>query len=338
MGQPTMPGVGELLLGLSEVHCEWGDLATAEAYLQQSKEVNQQTGLPNSHYRWLLAKARLCAIQGDGAGALHLLTQAERLYVRTALPDIRPVTAMKARLWLAQGRLPEAMAWVQARGLTVDDELGYLREYEQLTLVRLLIAQYRQEGDAALIDGAMRLLTRLLPAAETGGRLGSRIEILLLQALAYAAQGDTPSALTALEYALTLAEPEGYVRLFVDEGEPLAQLLHRLKACPESGARWARRDEDGRLKAYVQTLLAAFGQPGTVQPSPATRQPLIEPLSERELEVLRLIAQGLTNREICGRLFLALDTVKGHNRRIFGKLQVQQRTEAVARARALGLV
>lgn len=173
--------------------------------------------------------------------------------------------------------------------------------------------------------------------------MGSLLEILVLQALAHEARGNIPPALASLERALVLAEPEGYVRTFVGEGPPMAELLARMKP------------EGGRMKEYVQTLLLAFdGQrdapsPGFAQDKPSqlaaplaqqavVPQPLVEPLSPRELEVLQLIAEGLSNREICERLFLALDTVKGHNRRIFGKLQVQRRTEAVARARELGLL
>jgi LuxR family maltose regulon positive regulatory protein len=174
----------------------------------------------------------------------------------------------------------------------------------------------------------MGLLERLLQAAEEGGRTGSVIEIFVLQALAHEAQGNIPPALVSLERALTLAEPEGYVRIFVDESMPMARLLSEAAA-------------HGIMPDYVSKLLAVFEaeeqkSEGKSYLPPA--QPLIEPLSQRELEVLQLIAQGFSNREICDRLFLALSTVKGHNRQIFGKLEVQRRTEAVARARELGLL
>jgi LuxR family maltose regulon positive regulatory protein len=174
-------------------------------------------------------------------------------------------------------------------------------------------------------------LERLLKAADEGGRTGSVIEILVLQALVHEAKGDIPLALTSLERALTLAEPEGHVRIFVDEGQPMAQLLSEAVA-------------DGIVPDYTGKLLKAFEEEKqriTGQSSPTAAsfsQPLIEPLSRRELEVLQLISQGLSNREISEKLFLALDTVKGHNRRIYGKLQVQRRTEAVARARELDLL
>jgi LuxR family transcriptional regulator, maltose regulon positive regulatory protein len=234
-------------------------------------------------------------------------------------------------VWIAQGRLHEAWNWAQEQGLAVDDNLRYLREFEHITLARLLLTHYRSSAEAQQITAAQELLARLLDAAEIGGRMGSAIELLVLQALAHGAQGDIPTALVPLERALRLAEPEGYVQLFVDEGPPLAQLL---SAAAQQGLR----------SAYVDTLLAALGtvDPPRVDGAPPSSmppaQPLVEPLTHRELEVLALIAAGLTNREIAERLFLALDTVKGHNRRIFGKLAVKRRTEAVAKARVLDLL
>jgi LuxR family maltose regulon positive regulatory protein len=154
------------------------------------------------------------------------------------------------------------------------------------------------------------------------------IEILVLQAIAYHAQGDLPAALLPLQHALALAEPEGYVRIFLDEGSSMMQLLR------EASAHEIMPD-------YTDKLLAAFEaekQKSEDEPDLPPAQPLIDPLSQRELEILQLIAQGLSNREIGERLFLALDTIKGHNRKIFGKLQVQSRTEAIARARELGLL
>ncbi|MCB0182660.1 MAG: hypothetical protein KDE31_00265, partial [Caldilineaceae bacterium] len=206
--------------------------------------------------------------------------------------------------------------------------------FEHITLARLLIARYRSERATPLLDDALTLLTRLLAAAEAGKRMGSVIEILLLQALAHAAKDNCAAAQPPLQRALLLAEPEGYVRLFANEGVALARLLAEIP--PEDVT-----------PDYIARVLTAVGVKAApkdaVPPQPApgsspTAQPLIEPLSERELEVLHLVAQGLSNREISERLFIALNTVKGHNRVIFGKLQVSRRTEAVARARELGLV
>jgi LuxR family transcriptional regulator, maltose regulon positive regulatory protein len=246
-------------------------------------------------------------------------------------PNVRPVSALKTGVWVRQGRLTEALGWVREQGLSAHDDLGYLREFEHITLARVLVAQYESEREERPIHEAMGLLERLLQAAEEGGRMGSVIEILVLQALAHEAQGESPSALVPLERALTLAEPEGYVRIFVDEGMPMAQLLSEAAA-------------HGIMQNYTDKLLATFeaeeqkSADESHLPHAPSAQSLIEPLSQRELEVLRLIAQGLSNREISERLFLALITVKGHNRNIFRKLQVRRRTEAVARARELGLL
>jgi LuxR family maltose regulon positive regulatory protein len=141
------------------------------------------------------------------------------------MPDFRPVAAQKTRIWIMQGKIAEALAWVQERGLSHDDDLSYLHEYEYITLARVLIAQFTNERHDRYIQEAMDLLERLLQAAEAGERTGSAIEILMLQALAHEARGNIPQGLVPLEKALVLAEPEGYVRTFVDEGNPMAQLL-----------------------------------------------------------------------------------------------------------------
>ncbi len=250
------------------------------------------------------------------------------------VPDLWPIAALKARVWIRQGKLNEVWGWVRKETLALDDDLHYLREFEHITLARLLLAQYEHDRLDDTLHAASGLLTRLLHAAEAGERGGSVIEILALLALAQAAKDDLPAALVALERALTLAEPEGYVRLFVNEGTPMARLLTEAQA-------------QRIMPAYVTKLCAAFSVvaeqvaprgPQTVPVSTDADQPLIEPLSEREIEVLQLVAQGCSNREIAERLFISINTVKGHNRVIFEKLQVQRRTEAVARARELGLV
>jgi LuxR family maltose regulon positive regulatory protein len=228
-------------------------------------------------------------------------------------------------------------------GLSSGDDLSYLREFEHLTLARVLIARYKRDrADGAIhIHEARHLLERLLNAAEEGGRTGSAVESLVLQALAHQAQGDVPAALELLARALALAEPEGYVRIFVDEGSSVRELLRRATG----------QAKTPHMKRYGRRLLSALDEQEDAQPlgsaqdesSPSARnsvttEHLLEPLSERELEVLRLIAQGLSNHEISKRLFRALSTIKGHNRIIFDKLQVNSRTEAVARARELSLL
>jgi LuxR family maltose regulon positive regulatory protein len=295
--------------------------------------------------------ARIREAQGDLDGALDLLDQAERLYVANFSPNVRPIAARKARVWVAQGNLDKALGWAREQGLSVENELSYLHEFDHITLARVLLACYQSDHEENLLLEAMGLLERLLKAAEEGGRIGSLIEILMLQALAHHAQGDTLAALTPLRRALTLAEPEGYVRLFVDEGQPMAQLLAAACRLPEVNSNGIMFPHE--LRAYTARLLAALDtekQKVENRPGPAPDQiliqpeaqpaktALVEPLSQRELKILQLIAQGLSNREIGERLFIALDTVKGHNRNIFDKLLVHSRTEAIARARELGLL
>jgi LuxR family maltose regulon positive regulatory protein len=272
--------------------------------------------------------ARIRQAGGDLEGALQLLEEAERVYDGNFSPNVRPVTTRKVRVWLAQGRLGEALDWARQRGLSTENELSYLREFDHITLARILLTCHQHDRADVPIAEIMKLLERLRKAAEDGGREGSAIEILILQALAYHAQNDLPAGLSSLQRALMLAEPQGYVRIFLDEGENMRGLLR------EASAHKIMPD-------YTDELLAAFEaekQTSTDRSALSSAQSLIETLSQRELDVLRLIAEGLSNQEICERLFLALDTVKGHNRRIFNKLQVQRRTEAIARARELGLI
>ena len=242
-------------------------------------------------------------------------------------------------MWVAQGRLGEAMGWAREQGLSVENELSYLREFDHITLARVLLARYQSDRADGSISGVVGLLELLLKAAEEGGRKGNVIEILGLQAIAYHAQGNLPAALMSLQHALMLAEPEGYVRMFLDEGSSMMQLLAAVRRLPEASAPEIMPRQG--LPTYTDKLLAAFEaekRKSEDKPDLPPAQPLIDSLSQRELKILQLIAQGLSNREIGERLFLALDTVKGHNRKIFNKLQVQSRTEAIARARELGLL
>jgi LuxR family maltose regulon positive regulatory protein len=327
-GAPVLRGAADMYVGMSALHYEHNDLETATQYLLTSQALGDLAGLPQNPYRWRAAMARIRESQSDLDEALDLLDQAERLYDANFSPNVRPIATRKVRLWVTQGRLDEALNWVRAQRLSVDDELSYLREFDHITLARVLLARYQSDHADDSISGVVELLERLLKAAEEGGRKGSVIEILVLQALAYHTQGGLTAALSPLQHALALAEPEGHVRIFLDEGSNMMQLLR------EASAREIMPD-------YADKLLAAFEaekRKSEDKPDLPPAQPLIDPLSQRELKILHLIAQGLSNREIGQRLFLALNTVKGHNRKIFDKLQVQSRTEAIARARELGLL
>ena len=330
-GEAAVRGAADMHVGMSRLYRERNDLDAAVRHLQRSRELGEFAGLPQNRYRWRVAMARIREARGDLEGALDLLDEAERLYVGDFFPNVRPVAARKARVLVAQDRLGEALSWAQKRGLSAHDDLGYLREFEHVTLAKVLIAQYESERVEQSIREATGLLERLLQAAEEGERKGSAVEILILRALAHHVQGDIPAGLVPLKRALTLAEPAGYVRIFVDQGSPMARLL------AEAAAHGIMPDYTGKLLAAFEAEEQKSAEESHMAPAPPA-QSLIEPLSQRELEVLRLIARGLSNREISERLFLALITVKGHNRNIFRKLQVRRRTEAIARARELGLL
>jgi LuxR family maltose regulon positive regulatory protein len=321
-------------LGLSMIYRQRGDDTLAAHHLKRAAELGLQTTLVDWLYRWHVAQAQLKEAAGDLETALALLDEAKRVYIQTAVPDLRPIAALKARIHLKQGRPDKARAWAAEHGLSLADEVSYLHEFEYLTLARLEIANPQVNA----------LLARLLQAAEAQKRRGSVLDILLVQALAHEAQGNRPQALATLKGALSLAEPEGYVRIFVDEGEPMRMLIVDFRLSIEKQMSSSAHAQLG----YTGKLLAAFAPPINKQSTtPALaagasvnnpKSEMVEPLSERELEVLRLVARGLSNREISERLFLAVNTVKGHNQKIFDKLQVQSRTEAVARARELGLL
>ncbi len=322
LGGPVLRGTADMYVGMSEVHRERGDLRAATQQLLASQELGENNGLPQNQYRWRVAMARVREAEGDLGGALDLLNEAERRYVSDFFPNVRPVPALKARVWAAQARLGEALGWAREQGLSADDDLSYLREFEHITLARVLLARQETERAERSVQEAARLLERLLLAAEEGGRTGSVIEILVLRALAHQARGDVPAALATLERAMTLAEPEGYVRVFADEGPPMTSLL---RASAKQGS---RRD-------YARRLLA--GVSGAEHSGPV-KQALIDPLSERELDVLRLLATELDGPAIARELNVSLNTMRTHTKNIYAKLAVTSRRAAVRRAAELGLL
>jgi LuxR family maltose regulon positive regulatory protein len=334
-GASSLIGTSDLYRGLSELLCEQGDLESATQHLSTAQQLGELSALTGWPHRLGVAQARLKEAQGDLSGALELLDEAERQYVRNPLPD-QSIAAMKARVWVRQGKLSEAIAWAREQGLSPDDDLSYLREFEHLTLARALIARYRNDREEGSIRDALRLLDRLLRAAEDGGRTGSVIEILILLALAQHGQGDTSAAITTLERALSLAEPQGYVRLFVNEDEPMRLLIADCRRLIEK----QKRSESQKLMGYVNKLLAAFAQPIINSHSAlSTRQSSsVEPLSERELEVLRLLETELSGPEIADKLKVSLNTLRTHTKNIYSKLGVTSRRAAIHRAENLGLL
>jgi LuxR family transcriptional regulator, maltose regulon positive regulatory protein len=322
----ALRGTADMYVGMSLIAFERNDIGTATRLLQRSQELGEQAGLPQNRYRWRVSMAHVRAAQGDLNTALQLAAEAERVYVGDFLPNVRPVPAVRARLLAVHGRVGEALSWAREQGLSVDDDLSYLREFEHVTLARVLLAHYTAHRTAASGNEAALLLEHLLSAAEAGERTGSVIEILALQALTRQARGDTPGSLAPLERALRLAEPEGYVRVFVNEGPPMVTLL---RTVAKQHTSWD----------YVRRLVHAGGsgdRPGRVAQNLA--QGLVEPLSERELVVLRLLGSDLAGPAIARELLVSLNTVRTHTRNIYAKLGVNGRREAVRQAVALNLL
>jgi len=318
----VLRGTADMHVGLAELSRERDDLADARQHLATSMQLGEHAGLPQNRHRWRAAMARVHQAEGDLDGAVALLDEAERSYVSDMFPDVRPIAALRARVWISQGRVGKALDWARERGLAADDDLSYLREFEHVTLARAMLAQHAVSGDPVAVDQATGLLERLLHAAREEERTGSVIELLVLRALAHRTGGDLAGGLGSLECALTLAEPEGYVRVFLDEGPPMASLLSAL-ATRTTTAPYARR------------LLAA----GTAADNgvPVQGGP-VEPLSIRELEVLRLLGTDLDGPDIARQLFVSVNTVRTHTKNIYAKLGVNSRRAAVRRGRELDLL
>jgi LuxR family maltose regulon positive regulatory protein len=319
-GGTVLRGAADMHVGLGELFRERGDLDAARAHLRAGEELGEHTGLPQNPYRLRVAKARLCEAEGDLDGALVLLEEADRRYTTDFSPDVRPVPALRARVRIAQGEWTDALRWAREHELSVEDELSYLREYGHVTLARALLAQYRTERGERPLRDATALLAGLLRAAEDGGRTGTVIEVLVLQALAASARGDVPAALPALRRALALAEPEGAVRVFAEEGPPMAALL--------------RAVGDDVVPGQTRRLLAALG--ATPPGGPARPGP-VDALSPRELDVLRLLGTELDGPAIARELFVSLNTVRTHTKAVYAKLGVTNRRAAVRRAQELQL-
>jgi LuxR family maltose regulon positive regulatory protein len=326
----NQPARGPALVVRGHLAREWNQLEAATALLHEGMLLCEQTANTRALVQAHVELAFVQQARGDPTGARALMQQAvQRAEQRRRPPSngTHEVEAYQAWLALMQGDEASAFRWLGRCGLSPDRDVTHVREREYLTVVRILIAQ-RQ------LDEAAKWLERLFPLAEAQGRTGSVIELLLLQAEVLHTSGQVQQALEYLGRALTLAAPEGYLRLFVDEGPPLAQLLQQL--------RQQKPEQQPRYRDHLLALLGSVADTG--RPSPAgsvsglSLSPLAEPLSERELVVLRLIVAGCSNQEIADRLVLALSTVKWYINLIYGKLQVESRTKAIARARELHLV
>jgi len=320
--------MGMAHVGLAQILYERDELTAALDHATQGITLCRQLAFTTPLATGLAILARIRQAHGDAAGALEVMGEAGQAGLSPQV--ITLLDPQRARLLLAQGDIRAAAQWTKAAGLSPDDEADYPREPEYLVLARVLLAQ-NDPGPA------LTLLHRLLDAAASQGRTGSIIEIQALRALALAAHGDRPSALGALAEALTLGRRHGYIRVFADEGAPMRALLAQLPAAGPGQQHAAGRIDSG----YLAALLRSCGQADAMPPqrrAAAAPQGLAEPLTDRELEVLRLIAAGRSNQRIARDLFVAVDTVKKHVTHILGKLGAANRTEAAARARQLGLI
>ncbi len=340
-----LPIAGEALIGLGDLCREWNDLEAALHYTLEGIELARLWRWPQAIVGYLTL-ARIRQAQGkieDANDAIETARQLAAQYDTTDIDDVG-VAMYRAQLWVEQGHLEAALPWARERGLDgeidpaeldrKDDFISYhLRKYEYLVLARLWLAQARP-------DKALSVLEPVLARMEQQGRTRLVIETLMLKALALQAQSQVTQAMAALERALTLAEPGGYIRLFADEGEPMRLLIADFRLQIERQAA-SLKTKSSALAAYVDELLAAF-KSGLAMPvqSEIKNQPstMVEPLSERELEVLRLLAAGLSNPEIAQQLYVAVSTIRSHAKSIYGKLDVHGRWEAVQRAKELRLL
>jgi ATP/maltotriose-dependent transcriptional regulator MalT len=334
-GSAQLPHVGMAHIGMAEVLYERDELPAAKRHATQGVALCRQLAYTQPLATGLGILARIRQAEGDPAGALEAIGQAQRIPLSPQVVALHnPVPVWRARLLLVNREVAEVADWADERQIGVSDEPAYPREGEYLLLARLLLDQQKP-------DLAIGLLARLRAQAEAQERKGSVVEVQALEALALAASGDQAAGLIALAGALAAAAAEGYVRVFVDEGAPMARLLGRLAAANRAG--------QGVSPAavpppYLVRLMHAF-EPGaalhhvahTTREAPGAAE-LVEPLTDRELQVLRLLAAGKSNQQIADELVVVVDTVKKHVGHILDKLEATNRTQAAARARALGLL
>ncbi len=318
-GRP-LPVMGYAYIRLSAVLREWNDLETATGYAREGLELCKQWGQADFLVYSYIEVAKVLQAIGDMDGALDAIQTGKRIASNVSPWPGFHVATQQARLWLVKGKLEDVTRWVQVSGLRNDDSLSFQYLFRYIVLARVLIAQ-------GVFDEAAGLLSRLLEVAETARAMGCMIEILILQALALQAQGKIDQALTSLERALVFAEPEGYVRTFIDEGSSMGKLLQQTTA-------------PGVAVGYVGKLLTALKKEtkSKRQLGEGFSASIVEPLSERELEVLRLLQTHLSSTGIAEELTISANTVRTHIKNIYSKLNVHNRQDALQRAQELELI
>jgi LuxR family maltose regulon positive regulatory protein len=323
-GVPSVAGM--IHTGMGELLYERGALDEARRVLETGIEHGRRSGEAKILVYGYVNLARVLMARGDAEGAHSLIREAGNLTPRWPL-----IWARQARFYLAQGDVQSAARWAGEYGAT-QDYLSYPRHFERITMARVLLAEGRT-------DEALDFLDRLLEDVRSDGRTAHEIELFILRGLALNGRGDIEEALDSLKRALALAEPEGFVRLFVDEGPPMAALLGRMIRDPRDDGSYAATPDGyaGRLLEHFAADTGPYSNSGNGA-TRSGRTPRLEPLSEREIEVLELVAAGRSNAQIAGELYLSVGTVKAHVHHIFGKLLVRNRSQAVARARELCLL
>ncbi|MBZ0296642.1 MAG: LuxR C-terminal-related transcriptional regulator, partial [Anaerolineae bacterium] len=305
VGDPPWPTACEAYLGLARLHYQWDVLDRAEEYAQRGLELGKQIENVDTPVACGALLAQIQLARGDLNGATSILVETEQFAQQHNFLNQMPlIIAEKVRILLRQGNVPAAAHLAKTYDLPISQARIYLAQEDY--------------------PAALTVLAAVRHHAEAKDWQDEQLQVIVLQAVAYAANDEMDNARQRLDEALELAAPGGFIRIFKDEGELMLKLLSEVSA-------------HSVTPDYTRKLLAAFHAAAAPSQSPSS-QPLVEPLSERELEILQLVAEGFSNREISEQLFLALSTVKGHNRNIYDKLQVKRRTEAIARARELGLL
>jgi len=297
-------GAADIRIGRAQLALERGDLGTARDQLVEARALGEEHGLPSYAYRSRAVAATLAEADGDLAGALALVLQAQQVYLGDFSPNVRPLHAVVARLRMRLDDVDAAERWARDHDVTTTQEVSYLHEFEHVTLAEVMLTRGSGSGDLTVLKATDDLLRRLLEAARAGGRNATVIEVLVLQAATARAGGDAPASRELLDQAKRLAEPEGQLRVFARSGS-----------------------------------VPAADAPGAMVPQePSSSSRLTDPLSGRELEVLRLLATELDGPQIAQRLFVSLNTLRTHTKNIYTKLGVNNRRAAVRRGGELGLL